>query len=67
MESQSKEDREQRRSKFDQLSKARKKMETACQNGSRKGQRRAAKRILELQAELGLSSEKWMVDAFGKK
>jgi hypothetical protein len=39
-------------------------MATACQNGAKVAWRKYGKAILKLERELGIPSQKWMLEAF---
>lgn len=52
--------------KHAELEEAKRKMATACQNGSKKAWRRYGKKIVKIQRELNLPVETWMEEAFGR-
>lgn len=51
---------------FRQLEEAKKKMETACQSGSKKAWRRYGKKVYSLQKQLNITIQPWMERAFGR-
>lgn len=57
---------EERSELFRELEKTKKRMETTCQNGSKKAWRKCGKKVLKLQKQLGLRTEPWMEEAFGR-